>query len=83
MNTPRTSLVAVSAVLALGALSMGPALANSAHAPDPYVYASTWATDTVGEIGTTAPAPALAQVQVGVYDNHGKLIGFETVPNRR
>jgi hypothetical protein len=83
MNTPRKSLIAASTILALGALGMGSAIANSAHSPDPYVYPSASAIDAVGEIGASTAAPALTQVQVGVYDNHGKLVGFEWVANRR
>ena len=76
MNTTRSILLAAAAVVSLGT---GSALANSAHDPDPYTYTTSQGARADASPVTEAARPA--QIQVGVYDNHGKQIGLQWVPN--
>ena len=79
MNTVRTSILAVSTVLALGAFAMGSASATGWDpngTNDPYAYGPT--TSSLKGVRADVGSPQdPTKVQVGIYDHHNKLLGFE------
>ena len=79
MNTIRTSILAASTVLALGAFAMGTASATGWDPngnSDPYTYGPTTSALTGVRADVGSPQDP-TKVQVGIYDNHNKLLGFE------
>jgi hypothetical protein len=72
MNTIRNSVLAASAVLALGALATGSASAS--WNPDPYTYTANQ--NVRADVGTAFDDSAAAPSQQAIYDSHGHVVGF-------
>ncbi len=93
MNTIRNTMLAATAVLALGAFATGSALAaptlNGQGIYDVHNHLVGFDTSAATDIGqvradasgaayNTVP-PAVGPTQIGVYDVHGSLIGYTIV----
>ncbi len=79
MNTIRNTVLAASAVLALGALATGSASAS--WNPDPYTYANGQVVRA--DAGSAFDDSSVGATQQAIYDSHGHVVGFTKLTNAK